>query len=135
MSTTGDQIPDILSFSGKELNVWMSGFVFETQRNDVEAYPSKTLYKLCIGLLRIWQENDLHFNFLDGKNSQFYEFWKTLRARITELITPGVWSSTKKPQCKLQLRKRLLNLGINANDVLRLGFIISTFVHLLCISV
>ncbi|XP_061188736.1 zinc finger MYM-type protein 3-like [Saccostrea echinata] len=54
--TTGDQIPDILSFSAEELNFWLSRFVVETRRKDGKAYPPKTLYMLCTGLLRHLRE-------------------------------------------------------------------------------
>lgn len=98
MMMTGDQIPDILAFSAEELNFWLSRFVVETRRKDGKAYPPKTLYMLCTGLLRHLRENGVHFNFLDEKNSQFYEFRKTLSARMAELTAQGVGTSTRQAE-------------------------------------
>ncbi|XP_061170897.1 zinc finger MYM-type protein 2-like [Saccostrea echinata] len=93
MLTTGDQIPDILSSSAEELILGCQDLLLKRK-----AYPPKTLYMLCTGLLRHLRENGLHLKFLDEKNSQFYEFRKSLGARMAELTVQGVGTSTKQAE-------------------------------------
>lgn len=91
MTMTADQIPDILA-SVEELNFWLSRFVDETLCKDGKAYPPKTLYILCTGFLKHLRENGVHFNFLDEKNYQFYEFFSWM----AEFTAQGLETFTRQ---------------------------------------
>ena len=60
--------------------------------------PPKTLYMLCVGLLRFLRENGVHMNFLDEKDCRFNEFRRPLSARMTELTMEGIRTTTKQAE-------------------------------------
>ncbi|CAC5371590.1 unnamed protein product [Mytilus coruscus] len=85
IASTSCAIPELTRFTVGDINQWMTRFVIETIRQDGKPYPPKTLYMLCVGILRHLRENEVHINFLDEKDSQFYEFKRSLSARMTQL--------------------------------------------------
>ena len=86
----GSFVPDLQDMGVCDINKWLSKFVVEVRRKDGAPYPPRSLYQLCVGLLRYMRENGNHLNFLDEKNSQFYEFRQALSARMSELTSAGV---------------------------------------------
>ena len=65
MEQTGCAIPELATFSVVDVNQWSSKFAVETRRKDGKPYSPKTLYMLCVGILRYLRENGNHINFLD----------------------------------------------------------------------
>ncbi|XP_052084902.1 uncharacterized protein LOC127722094 [Mytilus californianus] len=53
---------------------------------------------LCVGILRHLRENEIHINFLDEKDSQFYEFRRSLSARMTQLTAEGIGTTPKQAE-------------------------------------
>ena len=98
MMHTDCSIPELEKFSVSDVNQWLSKFAVETRRKDGKPYPPKTLYMLCVGLLRHLRENDNHINFLDEKDSKFYQFRRALSARMTELTAQGVGTTVKQAE-------------------------------------
>ncbi|CAG2250785.1 unnamed protein product [Mytilus edulis] len=91
-------IPELLQFTANDVNQWLSKFVIETRRKDGKPYPPKTLYLLCVGILRFHRENGVHMNFLDEKDCVFYDFRRSLSARMTELTKQGIGTTTKQAE-------------------------------------
>ena len=98
MIQTGCVIPEFVKFTAMDINQWLSKFVIETRRKDGKPYPPRTLYLLCVGLLRHLRENGVHLNFLDDRDSRFYEFRRALSARMTELTFEGIGTTTRQAE-------------------------------------
>ncbi|CAC5366607.1 unnamed protein product [Mytilus coruscus] len=98
IASTSCAIPELTRFTVGDINQWMTRFVIETIRQDGKPYPPKTLYMLCVGILRHLRENEVHINFLDEKDSQFYEFKRSLRARMTQLTAEGIGTTPKQAE-------------------------------------
>ncbi|CAC5366649.1 unnamed protein product [Mytilus coruscus] len=71
MMKTNCAIPELLNFTAMDINQWLSKFAIETRRKDGKPYPPRTLYILCVGLLRCLRENGVNLNFLDERDSGF----------------------------------------------------------------
>lgn len=95
---TGESVPEIENMTAWDINKWLSRFVLEVRRKDGAPYPPRSLYQLCVGLLRNMRENGNHLNFLDEKNPDFYEFRKTLSARMSQLTAQGIGTVTKQAE-------------------------------------
>ena len=108
MKETGCTIPELTEQTPSELNKWMRNFVIETRRKDGKPYPPRSLYMLCVGLLRNMRENGIHHNFLDEKNSEFYEFRKALSARMAELTAHGIGTETRQAEPITQETENIL---------------------------
>lgn len=58
MEITGTFIPDLEKITNEtEINNLMTRFVLEVRRKDGNPYPPRSLYQLCVGLLRHLREN------------------------------------------------------------------------------
>ncbi|CAG2226667.1 unnamed protein product [Mytilus edulis] len=116
-------IPELLQFTANDVNQWLSKFVIETRRKDGKPYPPKTLYLLCVGILRFHRENGVHMNFLDEKDCVFYDFRRSLSARMTELTKQGIGTTTKQAEAiseetEITLwEKGLLGSGLNQRNL------------------
>ncbi|XP_061179442.1 uncharacterized protein LOC133188069 [Saccostrea echinata] len=96
---TGSEIPELEHLIEPALiNKWLGKFVVEARRKDGQPYPPKSLYMLCIGILRYFRECGIHENFLDEKDSKFYEFRRILSARMSELTVLGVGTRPKQAE-------------------------------------
>ena len=98
MQRTQCIIPELLNFTIADVNQWLSKYVIETRKKDGDPYPPRTLYMLCGGLLRFLRENGVHLDFLDERDSKFYEFRRALSARMTELTAQGIGTTTKQAE-------------------------------------
>ena len=68
--STGCEFPELENLTEPaEINKWLSKCVVEARRKDGQPYPPKSLYMLCVGLLRYFRECGIHENFLDEKDS------------------------------------------------------------------
>jgi hypothetical protein len=94
MEQTCCAIPELATFSVVDVNQWLSKFAVETSRKD----GTQTLYMLCVGILRYLRANGNHINFLDEKDSRFYEFRRALSARMTELTAQGIGTPVKQAE-------------------------------------
>ena len=56
MLVTGCVIPDLASVTAADINQWFTKFAIEASHKDGLPYPPKTLYLLCVGLLRHLRE-------------------------------------------------------------------------------
>jgi hypothetical protein len=90
MELTGAFIPELAQMNEIEMNGWMSRFVLEARRKDGAPYPPRSLYQLCVGLLRHLRENGNPANFLDEKNINFLGFRQALSAKMSELTAQGI---------------------------------------------
>lgn len=73
--STGREFPELENLTEPaEINKWLSKSVVEARRKDGQPYPSKSLYMLCVGLLRYLRECGIHENFLDEKDSSIMNF-------------------------------------------------------------
>ena len=52
MLVTGCVIPDLASVTAADINQWFTKLAIEASHKDGLPYPPKTLYLLCVGLLR-----------------------------------------------------------------------------------
>ncbi|CAC5376001.1 unnamed protein product [Mytilus coruscus] len=98
MMKTNCAIPELLNFTAMDINQWLSKFAIETRRKDGKPYPPRTLYILCVGFLRCLRENGVNLNFLDERDSRFYEFRRALSARMIELTAQGVGTTTNQAE-------------------------------------
>lgn len=91
MEITGAFIPDLEKITNEtEMNNLMTRFVLEVRRKDGNTYPPRSLYQLCVGLLRHLRENGNPLNFLDEKNICFQGFRQALSAKMSELTSQGI---------------------------------------------
>lgn len=74
MATKETVIPELALFDTENINSLLGKFVIEARKKDGSPYPPRSLYMITVGLLRYMRENGNHRNFLDEKNSDFYEF-------------------------------------------------------------
>ncbi|XP_063415439.1 uncharacterized protein LOC134697228 [Mytilus trossulus] len=113
MIKTKCAIPELLNFTAMDKNQWLSKFAIETRRKDGKPYPPRTLYILCVGLLRCLRENGVNLNFLDERDSRFYEFRRALSARMIELTAQGVGTTTKQAEpISKETEKHLWDKGL-----------------------
>ncbi|XP_061187163.1 uncharacterized protein LOC133195333 [Saccostrea echinata] len=77
---------------------WDSFIDDQTLSQIGQPYPPKSLYMLCVGILRYFRECGIHENFLDEKDSKFYEFRRILSARMSELTVSGVGTRPKQAE-------------------------------------
>lgn len=113
MMKTNCAIPELLNFTAMDINQWLSKFAIETRRKDGKPYPPRTLYILCVGLLRCLRENGVNLNFLDERDSRFYEFRRALSARMIELTAQGVGTTTKQAEpISKETEKHLWDKGL-----------------------
>lgn len=64
--STGCEFPELENLTEPaEINKWMSKFVVEARRKDGQPYPPKSMYMLCVRLLRYFWECGIYENFLD----------------------------------------------------------------------
>jgi hypothetical protein len=94
MEKTGCAIPEPALSQWK----WLSKFAVEIRRKDGKPYPQKTLYMLCVGILRYLRENGNHIHFLDEKDSKICEFRRALSARMTELTAQRIGTSVNQAE-------------------------------------
>lgn len=60
-------------------------------------YPAATLYQICAGILRYMRDNGVtNMNFLDNNDKRFYNFRKTLDARMKEISSKGIGLKKKQ---------------------------------------
>lgn len=101
-------VVQLVNFTNLDINQWLSKFVNETRHKDGNPYPPKTLYMLCVGLLRFLRENGVHMNFLDEKDCRFNEFRHALSAGMTELTMEGIGTTTKQAEVISQETENIL---------------------------
>ncbi|XP_062609344.1 uncharacterized protein KIAA1958-like [Saccostrea cucullata] len=88
---TEASMPELtLTTNETEMNDIMTRFVLESRRKDGAQYPPRSLYQLCVGVLRYLRENGNSLNFLDEKNLNFQGFRRALSAKMSELTAQGV---------------------------------------------
>ena len=95
MEITGAFIPDLVEMNEIEMNEWMTRFVLEARRKDGAPYPPRSLYQLCVCLLRYDREKGNDSNFLDEKNLNFLGFRRALSAKMSELTAQGIGTVKK----------------------------------------
>lgn len=74
-------IPGLNEMSVRDLNHFLSFFVLKWRRKDGSEYSTATVYQICAGILRYLQDSGVT-NFLDNNDKRFYNFRKTLDARM-----------------------------------------------------
>lgn len=90
-------IPDLTKMNVSDLNHFLSCFVLECRRKDGSEYPAATLYQISAGLLRYMRDNGVtDLNFLDNNDKRFYNFRKTLDARMKEISSKGIGLKKKQ---------------------------------------
>jgi hypothetical protein len=114
---TGNPIPELENLTKPaDINKWLGKFVVEARRKDGQPYPPKSLYMLCVGLLRYFRECGIHENFLDEKDSKFYEFRRILSARMSELTASGVGLCPKRAEpISAETENKLWEKGLLGN--------------------
>lgn len=113
MATKETVIPELALFDTENINSLLGKFVIEARKKDGSPYPPRSLYMITVGLLRYMRENGNHRNFLDEKNSDFYEFRKQLSARMAQLTTEGVGSHVKQAEpISIETENKLWELGL-----------------------
>lgn len=90
-------IPGLYEMSVGDLNYFLSCFVLECRRKDGSEYPAATLYQICAEILRYMRDNGVtNMNFLDNNDKRFYNFRKTLDARMKEISSKGIGLKKKQ---------------------------------------
>lgn len=108
MEITGAFIPDLVEMNEIEMNEWMTRFVLEARRKDGAPYPPRSLYQLCVGLLRYNREKGNDSNFLDEKNLNFMGFRRALSAKMSELTAQGIGTVKKQAEPVSEKEEKIL---------------------------
>ena len=95
------------------MNSWLSRFVLEARKRNGEAYPGKSLYLICCGLLRHLRDYDSQINFLDEKHFAFSSFRKVLDSKMKELLSRGIGTEIKQAPAVLpQDEEKIWDTGV-----------------------
>ena len=95
------------------MNSWLSRFVLEARKRNGEAYPGKSLYLICCGVLRHLRDYDSQINFLDEKDFAFSSFRKVLDSKMKELLSRGIGTEIKQARAVLpQDEEKIWDTGV-----------------------
>ena len=86
------------SLENHVLDYWLQRFVVEVRRRDGSPYPAVTLKHLCAGLQRHMREVFHRPDVCFFEGSDFWDFRKTLDARMKELNKEGIHTHPKQAQ-------------------------------------
>ena len=101
MGKVAQVIPSIRECSEQELGKWLQHYVLEVRKQNGEEYPYKTLYKLCCGIQRVYNDSTdgtyrPPVKIFDPTNQHFYRFYHSLDSKMAELQHAGIGIETNQ---------------------------------------
>ncbi|XP_076109599.1 uncharacterized protein KIAA1958-like [Mytilus galloprovincialis] len=92
-----ENIPLLKHMDAETMDSCLQRFVVEVRKRDGLEYPPKSLYYIICGLLRHLRDEEIHDkNFLNENDIRFAVFRKVLNAKMKELASWGLGSTTKQ---------------------------------------
>lgn len=101
VSSTSKEIPAVRDCNHNELGYWLERFVFEARKQNGDEYPYKSLYELCCGIQRVYNNcSDGTFrepvDIFQPKCPNFYRFYAALDCKMGQLQSKRIGIDIKR---------------------------------------